>query len=148
MERITIRNSSNIIIEENTAPDLQAWLDAITPSLPAGYTIQRVNIDTEIALKNAVSGLKASRTFGVELVDAFAVENVALGIDATNSDNVLNKMDKVLQALQSGYLETAIRKTKQLNQNEFDGVYLSAPRLLGYVNKIEAYLGLPISTEL
>jgi hypothetical protein len=148
MERITIRNSSNVIIAENVAADLTAWLAANEGSFPDGYTVTRVNIDQEIAVKNALEGLKASRAFGVALVDAFAVENVVLGINAAQSDAVMAALLPTLTALSNGYLETAIRRVKEIDQNIFDGVFLSEARLLSYVNKIETFLGITLSTSL
>lgn len=99
-------------------------------------------------LDSALNALKSNRNFGVSLVDTFAVENVSLGINASQTDAVMVALLPTLTALSNGYLETAIRRVRELNPALFDGVFLSEARLLSYVNRIESYLGLTLSTEL
>lgn len=112
------------------------------------FTTEIIDVSQEYVLKNARSQIAANRRFGTSLVDDFAIENVSLGINAEQSDGVLTVLGGVLTALSSGYLETAIRMVKAVNPAVFDGTFLSESRLLSYVNRIETYLGIELSTEL
>jgi hypothetical protein len=117
-------------------------------SEPDQFTIEITDVSTEYALRGARESLGRSRAFGNSLVEKFAIENVAMGITAEQSDSLMDKLAKTITALEKGYLETAIRRARQVNPNDYDGQFLTAARLLSYVNEIEAFLGLTLSTEL
>lgn len=90
-----------------------------------------------------------ARGFGSDLVDTFAAENVMLGItQAGKTGEVLDKMAPVISALTSGSLYEAITRAKAIPEQDKDLVFITDERLLAAVNKIEAYLGIPLSEEL
>jgi len=90
----------------------------------------------------------AAKNFGNNLVAEFTIENSMMGITTSKSEVVINKLAFVLTALQNGYLETAVLRTKAIDSALYDDKYVTATRLLSYVNKIEAYLGMPLSDNL
>jgi len=122
--------------------------DGTTVDHPDQFTIQQTNVTQQYQLSEALQSLKSARSFGNNLVDTFAIENVILGINDSRSDQILAILFPALSALSNGYLETAIRRVKEIDSSNFDGVFLNEGRLLGYVNKIEAFLGLSLSTSL
>lgn len=158
MIRVTIKNLSNVEThraEFATQELADAWIasqvakgDRCAWGIEGQYTVVQSNVTAEVQLRNAKAEIRSDREFGRNLVDDFAIENVILGIDGAGSDNVLNKLNKALEALSNGYLETAIRRVKAINHADFDGTFLTEARLLIYVNRIETYRGLPLSTEL
>jgi hypothetical protein len=113
---------------------------------PAEFTIEIEDISQQHALHQAKAQLMAHKSFGQSLAADFAVENAILGITAEQSDEVLDKLSGVLTALSNGYLETAIRRSKDIE--DFDDTFVTEIRLLSYVNKIEEYLGLELSESL
>lgn len=87
--------------------------------------------------------------FSQELLNQFAAENIAMGITADNkTEEVLDIMLPVMSALQGGAPTVAIKRAKQIDPADYDAKYVTAARLLSYVNKIEAFLGLPLSNSL
>jgi transcriptional antiterminator len=113
---------------------------------PAEFTIEIEDISQQHALQQAKAQLMAHRSFGQSLVADFAVENAILGITAEQSDYVIERLQGVLTALSNGYLETAIKRAKDIE--DFDEIFITEVRLLSYVHKIEAYLGLELSESL
>jgi len=151
MERIrVVRNSDSFLIAENSGANLDAWLSANVSSFgdESTYTLTRGNIDSELSISAAKISLRSSKSFGQSLIDDFAVENVVLGINAENTDNVLTVMGGILSLLSNGYLETTIRRAKAIDPNLYDGTFITAARLLVYVNRIETFLGIALSETL
>ena len=90
----------------------------------------------------------ASR-FGSELMITFAAENVLLGITQEGkTGEVLTKLAGVQLAMQAGSLYEAITRIRAIPLEEYDTKYITEARLLVFINKIEEYLGLPLSTEI
>ncbi len=133
-----------------SATDLDGNGDPAMESVnhPDQFSYVISDVTSEYQLSDAISTLKSNREFGMSLIDTFAIENVAMGVNDEQSDLVLSALASVLMALSNGYLETAIRRVKDLNPATFDGVFLSEARLLGYVNRIEIHLGITLSTSL
>lgn len=87
--------------------------------------------------------------FGVSLVIEFATENVLLGItQAGMTTTVRNNMIEVLSAIQTGSLYDARSVLLNLPEESKDSTFITNARIIQFVNKIETYLGLPLTTEL
>lgn len=93
--------------------------------------------------------IAAAKVFANSIIDRFAAENVLLGItQAGMTGAVLNKMSGVMSALLTGSLYEAIARTKAIPESDYDATFITEARLLSFVNKIESYLGITLSTEL
>lgn len=89
-----------------------------------------------------------SINFGRQLVVEFGAENVLMGIQQMGQTNRVRKvMKEVVDALNAGALSDAIYECRQIPDVEMDGTFLSHARLLGFINKCEAFMGEPLSTE-
>lgn len=87
--------------------------------------------------------------FSQELLNQFAAENIQMGITGDNkTEDILDIMLPVMSALQGGAPTVAIKRAKAISPSSYDAKYITAIRLLAYVNKIEAFLGLPLSETL
>lgn len=119
-----------------------------TVNHPQEFTVEYSDSTAEAQLNFAKASYKSAKAFGEELITNFSVENAIIGITTEDSNALLGKLNSVLTALAGGYLETAMARVREIPLVDYDGVYVTAPRLLSYVNAIETYLGFPISTEL
>jgi hypothetical protein len=101
-----------------------------------------------MALASIKSGVLAPAVaFGETLINDFTAENIMLGITQYGMTAVvLERMGAVLSALQTGSLYDAIVKVRQIPQSDYDSIFITVPRLLAFINKVETYLGLPLST--
>lgn len=87
------------------------------------------------------SAVANARLFGSNLVDRFAAENIALGITYYGRTSQVRKaMAEVINALQTGSLYDAIAEAKAIPPTAYDDRFLTAARLLVFVNTIEDYL--------
>lgn len=87
--------------------------------------------------------------FGEKLLVTYAAENVMLGITQDGMTGVvIDRLGGVITCLQSGSLYDVIVRIKAIPQENYDSKYITAIRLLSFVNKVEDYLGLPKSTSL
>jgi len=103
-----------------------------------------INIQTQVE-----SVVSSAADFGYEMLVSFAAENVLLGITQEGkTGEVLTKLAGVQLAMQAGSLYEAIQRIRAIPQSDYDTKYITAPRLLTFINKIEGYLGVPMSTEL
>ena len=104
---------------------------------------QLVQQDTLRAITAAVA---AAQTFGQKLMIEFAAENVMLGItQAGKTGEVLDKMAPTMAAMSSGSLYEAMDRAKAIDPADYDSTFVTHDRLWSFINKIEAYLGLPLS---
>lgn len=86
--------------------------------------------------------------YGRTLVVEFGAENVLMGIQQMGQTNRVRKaMAEVVNALQAGALSDAIYECRQVPVEQMDGTFLSPARLLTFINKVEAFMGEPLSTE-
>lgn len=93
-------------------------------------------------VKNAIS-------FGSQLMEDFVIENIVMGITQDNmSESVLDAMAGVESALRTGTLHVAIKRLKEIAPEQKDAKYITDARLLDAVNKLEEYLGMPLSADL
>lgn len=87
--------------------------------------------------------------FGAKLTQEFAAENVLLGITQLGmTGTVLAHLQGVMEAVAAGSLYEAITRIRDVPPENYDSTFITAPRLLSFVNRIEAYLGAPLSTSL
>jgi hypothetical protein len=92
--------------------------------------------------------LVPARTFGQLLIDDFAAENILLGITQSGMTNQIRKtLTEATLCLLTGSLYDAIHEAREIPEEEKDGVFINNARLLSFINRIESYLGLPLSTE-
>lgn len=123
---------------------IQAYWEAIDEesSEATGYTQKQALAAIKTQVKNI-------HEFSNNLLVQFNAENIALGITQDNkTEDVLDIMAPVLVALQSGSPTVAIKRIKQIDPQSYDAKYITAARMLAYVNKVEAFLGLPLSEDL
>lgn len=91
----------------------------------------------------------AASKYGSGLMTKFAAENVLLGITQEGkTGEILDKLSHVMSALQAGSLYEAISRVKAIPVEDYDTKYITAARLLSFINEIEVYLGIPISETL
>jgi hypothetical protein len=136
---VTLNGTS---LQINTTRELTS--EEIT-SLDTAIT-QHTGTDTLAIVR---SSIERAIAFGHEIVSEFAAENVLLGITVEGkTGEVLTKLASVQLAVQAGSLHEAISRIRAIPETDYDTKYITASRLLTFVNRIEAYLGLPLSTEL
>ena len=93
--------------------------------------------------------IDSAMDFGRDCIAEFAAENVALGItQAGMTGTVSDIFEKIVQALQTGSLYYAIDLAKAIPTEDKDATFVTDIRLLAFVNKLETYLGIPLSTSL
>ena len=101
---------------------------------------------TQLGIEGVVS---AATRFGQEIMVSFAAENVLLGITQEDkTGEVLNTLTGVLAAIQAASLYEVIIRIKAIPETDYDLKYITEARLVAFCNKIETYLGLPLTTEL
>lgn len=87
--------------------------------------------------------------FGQKIITEFAAENVAMGItQAGMTATVRRNLSDVTNCLLTGSLYDAIDQIRAIPAEDKDPIFVTDARLLIFINKIEAYLGIPLSTEL
>lgn len=90
-----------------------------------------------------------ARTFGNQLIDDFAAENILLGITQANMTNSVRKtLSEVTACLMTGSLYDAMLEARAIPNDKKDATFITNARLLAFINKIEIYLNLPLSTQL
>jgi len=116
-------------------------------------------VETDTSAKNAylagaaqrqvVKAVQDAVNFGSKLIQEFTVENVMLGITADGmTKTVRTNMIEVLSALQTGSLYDAIDEAKTIPVESKDAKYITDARLLDFVNRIETYLEISLSSDL
>lgn len=86
---------------------------------------------------------------GQELIVWFAAENISLGITQTGMTGAVRSATAdVVNALSTGSLYDAIIAAKAISPDSYDATFITAARLLFFVNKIETYLNIPLSETL
>ena len=85
-----------------------------------------------------------SKAFADVLLIEFSAENMRLGaVSDGKTNDILEKLDKVIRALSAGALEVAIQELKAIPQESYDDRYITHARVLSLINKIEQYLNIP-----
>ena len=142
------------VCDEQEAASLgkQGWIvlsqdqyDAHVLSLEERYNAWEASKQA-IAIEAAIADAMA---FGQNILITFRAENVAMGVLQDNMTGwLLTKLSSVMDAVLTGSLSEAILRLKAIPVAEYDGKYMTVPRMIQFINKIEAYLGLPFTTEL
>jgi hypothetical protein len=115
----------------------------------ADYVITLSDISAEVAKQALEETVRRAIDFGIQLLVEFASENIALGITADGKTSDVRKaMSEVTSALTTGSLHDAIAEARLIQEADKDDKYITNERLLEYINKIETYLGLPLSSQL
>lgn len=137
-------------------------IDLVSPSVMGIYFTEELSSEENSILDEAVllyrnkelsktveGAITAAKEFGSKLVLEFSAENILLGItQAGMTGEVIQKLTGVLGAIQTGSLYEAINLLKAVPPEDYDATFITTSRLLSFCNKIEAYLGLPLSTEI
>lgn len=117
------------------------FLISIQPEVDAWQAV-RTQLSVEQTLQAAIN-------FGTQCLREFSAQNVLMGITQSGmTGTILTILTGVMQALLAGSLYEAIARIKAVDPANYDGVYLNPTRCLEFVNKIEAYLGIPLSESL
>lgn len=97
----------------------------------------------------ATAVLDSAINFGQGMIKEITLENMMLGIPQDGKTGEVRKaLAEVLTALQTGSLYDAIVELKAIPEIAKDAKYITDARLLSAVNKIETYLGQPLSETL
>lgn len=127
-----------IYLSLDTPVEVQNYLDTYMLAYP-----------NYLASLHVTSIINSAITFGSQLVISFAAENMLLGITQANkTKDVADYLANVLRYIQSGSLYEVIN---EINRLEAEGLpselspFITTPRLLLFKNKVEAYLGIPLS---
>lgn len=106
----------------------------------------KASADLAKAYSNALANAIA---FGSSLIIEFGSENMALGITlAGKTSDVRKAMAEVTGCLITGSLYDAIAEARLIPAGSEDAIFLTDARLLSFINKIETYLGKPLSSSL
>jgi hypothetical protein len=93
--------------------------------------------------------LTPAMAMGAQIIKEFAAENIALGItQAGMTTRVRLVTGDIVNALSTGSLYDAITAARSIPAESKDPTFVTDVRLLTCVNKIETYLGLPLSSTL
>jgi len=124
--------------EALSAEDVTKLSGVIVPYLSA-YRLNKIVQDT---IQDAI-------TFAYGLIREFAAKNVLMGVTQANmTGSIINTLAPTLVALQGGSLYEAVSRLRAIPPASYDATFITAPRVLEVMNKIETYLGIPLTTEI
>jgi len=134
----------------NSMPDITVTGQAKTGEVTE-FTYEPVDTATDDRARQAVDlqkhislVLSDSKEFGEDLINEFIKENILMGITASGQTNAVRKaLQETWQAIQTGSLHDAIYEAEQVTRTS---PFLTEARLRAFINQIEAYLDMPIST--
>lgn len=87
--------------------------------------------------------------FGTKLLRKFAAENTIMGITQEGKTNEVRKaMREVTDAIYTGSLKDVILEARAIPVESYDSKYITAARILSFINEIEDYLGIQRSENL
>lgn len=93
--------------------------------------------------------VSSAMTKGQSIIQEFIAENLVLGItQAGKTKEVRQAMAEVTSCLMTGSLYDAIDELRLIPAEAKDSTFITDVRILSYINKIETYLGLELSTEI
>jgi hypothetical protein len=91
--------------------------------------------------------IEDAMAFANKLMVEFTTENIVLGITQDGmTSHVRKTLSEVTMCLITGSLYDAVQEVKLIPADKKDPKYLSNVRLTAFVNKIETYLGIPLTT--
>ena len=128
--------SEEIIEEAADLPNLQEIID-----LADNYIEYCAAEDLKRKVESALG-------YGQGLIAEFIRENLVLGITQAGRTKVVRKaMNEVISCLQTGSLYDAIDELRLIPAEDKDPTFITDVRILSYINKLETYLGITLSTE-
>jgi hypothetical protein len=138
------------VISMQVSPDLSTYI--FDPELPNQQQLQQLVLDfkasDDYALDKIKFAVERAILFGQSIIAEFAAENVLLGITEASMTNQVRKVTmQVTSALNTGALYDAIAECRAIPEEDKDDVFITNDRLLTFINKIEEYLGIPLSEE-
>lgn len=153
------------IVDMETGEVLQFYVqeveaqEGLYQTIPAVFGWGLVLDPVKVSAKAANDALASQRyveaaydktlAFGAALLKEFTVQNVLMGISADQmTGDVLSAMSKTILAINTTSLKDAIKEAKAIPEEAKDGKYVTDARLLSFINKIETFLGLPLSTDM
>jgi len=143
--RVCNEEQSIALAKEGWIVVSQEQYDAHVLSLEERYSAWEATRQA-IAIEAAIAQAMA---FGQSILIGFRAENVAMGVIQDNMTGwLLNKLSPVMDAILTGSLAESITRLKAIPVAEYDGKYMTVPRMIQFINKIETYLGVPLTTEL
>lgn len=132
-----------------TIPAMFGWALVESPELKAAKQIAEAEEAAMAAQRYVESVYDNAVNFGKGLLKEFTVQNIMMGITADNmTGTVLDSMTSVIVAINNASLKDAIVKAKSIPEEAKDGKYITDARLLSFINKIETYLGIPLSMDM
>lgn len=137
LETRDILNCENEVIgtlslPENTSEDV--WTQKLAP-----YATQPSVRTLQTAVAEQVT---AAMEFGRKLMAEVGAENVLLGYSVEDIKQIMTKTERVQMALLAGALHIAIDELASIVTDE---VLVTAARITSVRNKIQTYLGLPLT---
>lgn len=138
------------------------YMEGSDNSLIISY-VMPLSVDNKKALDQAVEAHTTTPTnielakarindalrFGGELFIQFCAENVLMGITQKGkTELVLENMSAINKSIKNASLYETVRLLKSFPNDKKDDEFITNARLLKFLNKVEEYLKLPISTEL
>lgn len=143
IERSCTEEEATELEEQGYTVVTQETYDALVASLTAA---NQVSLETAL-IRDAV--LTPAITFGQEIIVLFAAENIRMGITQAGMTTTVRAVTAdIVSALNIGSLYDAILAAQAVPDTSYDPTFVTAARLLEFVNKIEDYLGIPRSTGL
>lgn len=110
---------------------------------------KKIDVQKEQQAAQLRSAVTNAMAFGSKLMEDFIVENAKMGITQDNmSEAVLDALAPVEAALRTGTLHVALKRLKTIPVELKDPKYITNERLLAFINRLEEYLGLPLSVTL
>lgn len=93
--------------------------------------------------------IKEAQAFGANLAMEFLIENTLLGITELGMiEKVRELLDMTFRAVETGSLREAINRIKAIPEEKRYPIFVTEERMLKYVNKMEEFLGVELSTNL
>lgn len=160
---------NNFILSPKTIPDLKLFHQEIKIVVPEfdGFlcedSVVTVLLTTEVTseivnkiemiipphpsqLSQIKRVINSASNFGMDLMNDFAAENVIMGITQDGMTGTVRKAcSEVIDCLVTGSLYDAIKEVKSIPLEKKDSKYLTNARLTIFINKIETYLGIPLT---
>jgi hypothetical protein len=134
----SFRNEGWTVVTESEYADYVASLEDVLTE----YNASKTQLTVEKSIDEAIN-------FGMQCLREFAAENVLLGITVAGmTRTVRTTTADTISALLTGSLYDAIAAAKEIPVESYDSTFVTESRILYFVNKIEAYLGIPLSESL
>lgn len=133
----------SVILDQQHAESLVA--SGFTLMTDDQYAQYRSNI---VIIDIVTQAIINDTAFGDELITEFSAENVILGIsELGKTGDILDILSPVIEALRAGSLIEAITRAKEISLASYDDIFITKPRLLIFINKLEDHLGITLTTD-